>query len=412
MRRVFAAIGVAILLLAALCCVPACAWAAQVPYTIDRLATDLYVETDSSVHVVERQTLTFDQPSTGLVWYLHEADERESVKIESVRAAKLDADGALEGEWMTMQLVDSDPARQGRCPGDAAESSLRGPETRPWYSYSISDGMLRCFFPADGGTYLVETDYIVTNRVRVFKDVGELYWRYANSDLPVDARDASLLIALPVPAESVIEPNVTVRAWGHGPSDGTFVIGEDGSVVYHVDLVKAGHYAEAHILFPAHWIANIAPNSPRYRYESRRLEAVDEEADWLDSSARASIWDNKVRAASLPLAVLAALAAAITVLALGETARSRRWLVRYATALAIVALFEQLFFQEPLTTALLLAAAVVIGLAALLLPRVDAAPAEGEYAKEVELESAAAGDSGSLPGLRHEDGAMGEEHES
>ena len=359
---------VALLVPAQMLVAPQCACAVQPDYSIDRISTDLYVETNSSVHVVERQTLVFNQQAKGLVWRLFGSDEDEPVEIESVRVAQLDEAGDVTGDWVSLQLIDSDPERQGGKPGDVPDAGMRGDGTEPWCSYDASDGMMRCYFPADAGTYLVEIDYTVPNRVTVFRDVGELNWRYVQSDMPVDVHDATLHIALPVPADVEIEPNSTVKAWGHGPSDGTLSIGEDGSVALHADTVKAGHYAEAHVLFPAYWIDNLDTSASNRRTSVRGLAASSEEADWLDQSARASIWDNKVRTVFAPLVAVAALIAIATALAFGRSMRTRRWFVRIAATLCIVALAEQAFFREPVTTVILLAAAAVIAFLAVLLP--------------------------------------------
>ena len=356
---------------------PRLAFAADPGYSINQLTTDIYVETDSSMHVVERQVLTFGQQNKGLVWHLQEFEQSEPVKIASVRAVQLDSEGAAVGDWLSLQHADCKPEEQGLKPGDVPDASWRGADVQPWYSYSISDNMVRCYFPADAGTYMLEIDYTVMRRVTVFRDVGELYWRYAQSDMPVDAHDVTLRVALPVPAGYEIQPNSTVMAWGHGPVDGSFTIGEDGSVTYHVDVVQAGHYAEAHLLFPASWIDNIAIQAPNHQTEMRRADAIAEESEWLDQSARASIWDNKVRVMFMPLVAIAALVAIVAAIAFGRSPRTRRWFVRIAATLGVVALAEQAFFRESLTTCVLLAAAAVIALLAGCLPLNDEVLEEG-----------------------------------
>lgn len=367
-----------LIVMAALLLLPAQAFAIQPGYSVDQMSTDLYVETNASVHAIERQTVTFEGESRGLVWHLHTPGEYESVKISSLRVVELGDEGEAVGEWLSLQLIDSDPDTQGLRPGDGADAALRGDGVQPWYSYSISDGMVRCYFPASQGTYLVEADYTVTNLANMYRDVGELYWRYVQSDMPVDVHDATLRIALPVPAGAEVIPGATVRAWGHGPSDGMFSIGEDGSVVFHADLVLAGHYAEAHVLLPSYWLDNVSLGSPARHSEARRLDAVSDETDWLDQAARGSIWDNKVRMLFVPLISLAALVAIGVAVAFKRTVRTRRWFVRIAATLGIVALAEHAFFREPITTVLLLAAAAIIALLAIFLPREDEPANEGE----------------------------------
>ena len=382
MKRIVKKALTACALLMALLAFPATALAAQPSFSIDSLSTDLYVETDASIHVTFCQDVTFSKPNEGLVWYLHEPETRESIKIESVRVAPIDAQGDLVEEWTELRAMGSSPDLQGRRPGDIASSDLRQPNVRPWYSYDLSDGFMRAYFPSDAAAYRIETNYQLLNRVRMYRDVGELYWRYAHSDMPVDAHNVSLRIALPLPAGEAAIPNDTVLAWGHGPQEGSFVIGEDGSVTYRVDTVLSGHYAESHVLFPASWLANVPWSSPQYRTEMRRAAAVAEEAEWLDSNARGSIWDNKVRV-MFGIVAIAALALAIAVVALrGRTVLARRGLVRIAVTLLVITIAEAFFFKEPLTTAFLLV--IVIALVLLALCVTDSEESEGEEGQGAE----------------------------
>ena len=103
---------------------------------------------------------------------------------------------------------------------------------------------------------------------------------------------------------------------------------------------------------------------------------ISEETEWLDQSARASIWDNKVRVVFMPLVAIAALSAIIVAFAFGRSPRTRRWFVRIAATLGVIALAEQAFFREPLTTCVLLATAAVIALLAGGLPLNDEEPEE------------------------------------
>ena len=324
---------------------PAQANAAQPTYTIDQLTTELYVETDASVHVIERRVITFEKTGEGFSWQLYEPEDGDVVEIVSARAVTLDGEGALEGDWTALELAFDD------------ESAF-----------------VSCDFPVELKTYLVETDFRVSNRLPVYRDVGELHWRYAQSSMPVDAHDVSLRIALPVPAETEVVPNSTVRAWGHGPRDGSFTIGYDGSVSYWADVVPGGHYAEAHVLFPAYWLDNLGADSAQRHTSMRRASALSEEDGWVDRSARASIWDNKVRVLFLAIAGAVLCVAFILAAALGESVRTRRWLLRLAVALGIVALAESAFFREPITTCALVVASAAMALLALLMPADDAEP--------------------------------------
>jgi hypothetical protein len=218
-------------------------------------------------------------------------------------------------------------------------------------------------------SYLIEVDYTVARRVLVYHDVAELYWRYANSSLPTDAKDVNLTVKLPVPTDAdEIVSGETIIAWGHGPDTGTFEIGTDGTVTYHLDYIEAGNYAEAHIIFPADWMTDVAIDA-KNRFESlRRDTAIAEEREWVDSGMRGERWDIGVRIVFLVVLIVVILAGVVAVIRHGRSPRARRALIRVAATLGIVALGESLFFREPLTTAVLAGAAAIIGIASLFLP--------------------------------------------
>ena len=372
---------------------PARALALDGSYSIDELSTQLIVETNATAHIVERQTLTFTDRNAGVTWYLHVPESGESVRISNVRIAPVDDGGTLLGDWTRLQMIDSDPSAQGRQPGDTVAPSLRTTKTQPWYSYNIGDGMMRCYFPtgsaatveaaakagdedasadehaSDFHTYVIETDYTIAHRVRVYRDIGELYWRYVHDSLPADSQNVTLQIVLPVPGDAdPVAASQEVSAWGHGPADGTFSVGEDGTVTYRIDAIEKGNYAEAHVVFPAGWEYDIAPNSANQFSELRRASAEAEESEWVDIGKREAAWDNKVRVLFITFALAIILVTAINAIRNGRSPRSRRTFVRAAATFAITALGVQLFFRESLTTAVLTALAVVCALASLAMP--------------------------------------------
>ena len=385
---------------AALLALPA--YAANGDYVIDELSTEITVETDATTHIVEQQVLTFSSDNTGVVWYLHVPESGESVRISNVRVAPVDNGGTLLEDWTRLQMVDSNPRRQGASPGDSAVSMLRTPKTQPWYSYSISDGMMRCWFPlstpfdnattsdsssASEGeryqTFIIETDYTIRNRVRVYRDVAELYWRYVNDSLPSDSRDVNLIVKLPVPEgmepSAVIE---SVRAWGHGPDEGTFTVDGDGTVTYLIEHIDRGKYAEAHIIFPASWMTDMAANAANFFSSVRGPQAIEEEAEWVDLAKREIAWDNNVRVLFLGIAVVIILVGVVSVLRNGRSPKSRRALLRVSATLAIVGLAEHLFFHEPLTTSALMALAAIVALITLMLPQKDEEATEDDLHEE------------------------------
>ena len=435
------------------------AYAANGDYAVDELSTDLVVEPDGATRIIERQVVTFENVNEGMVWYLHVPEGDESVRITQVRVAPVDDGGTLLSEWTRLQMVDSNPQRQGRNPGDLAVPALRTQSVQPWYSYSIGDGMLRCYFPLMGAdaiasgaatgddaasgvnadqndstdpdapadssadmaadpnadpdanqaadpnagsgadrnadasisattnsaqsseshyrTYVIETEYTIRNRVAVYRDVAELYWRYAHDSIPSDSRDVNLQIHLPVPGYAdPTQVASSIHAWGHGPNEGTFTVGDDGVVTYHIDRIAQGSYAEAHVIFPQDWMTSTFSGDANSFLNARGPAAIAEEANWVDVSQREAAWDNNVR---VLFGVLAGVIVAIGgVLAIwwGRSPRSRRALQRVAATLGIVALGEHLFFKEPITTFILVGLAAAVFLVALAMPAENQSEAE------------------------------------
>lgn len=344
---------------------------AETPFTIDELSTELTVNTNSSVHVVARQVLNYYAPNSGYTWFLYQPGEWESVRINSIRVVEVDDGGTPLSNWTRLQMIDVDADEQGKWPGDSASLSLRRKTTQPWYSYDLWTGMVRSYFPAEQGMYLIEADYTISNYVRVYRDIAELTWRYAHGSVPVDRNDVFLQVVLPVPEGALIEPGENIIAWGHGPTDGRFEVLTDGSVVYMVDYLPQGDYSDAHIIFPASWMTSMVSNAPHLYTELHKQEVLEGEGNWVDAALRRANWDNQVRMVFLAIAIIILLVGLIIVWRLGMTWRARRALIRLAAMLAIEAVAVQLFFQEPLTVGILVAMAVVIAIVALLFPQFE-----------------------------------------
>ena len=198
-----------------------------------------------------------------------------------------------------------------------------------------------------------------------------------------------------MPEGVTVQPG-DVLAWGHGPNEGSFDVSEDGTVVYHIDHLRSGQYAEAHIVFPTSWLTDLHANSPRVYAEVHRQAAIQEEGEWVDSFARGERWDYLVRMLFLALAAVVILVGAACVARFGRAYRSRRALIRTGCTLGIMALGAHLFFSEPLTVLFLALLAIIVLVVALFLPgegedeseeeeTVEKEPVEGESFAEDEV---------------------------
>lgn len=100
--------------------------------------------------------------------------------------------------------------------------------------------------------------YHVDDAVQVGPDVGELYWQFIGDDHP---GIGSMTVALDMPGDA---PNATpstpaddasvLRAWGHGPPNGTVELSADGDAVdvrASVESVPSATFVELRVLVPS-----------------------------------------------------------------------------------------------------------------------------------------------------------------
>ncbi|WP_080803950.1 DUF2207 domain-containing protein [Arabiibacter massiliensis] len=261
----------------------ACAFVAFSPspalaksYTMPKVDIQAQVETDGSLHVVEQRTFDFNGDFTAVFWPFGELADNSSIQINGVRMGHVGAGGAIEGEWTTLKDVpfQLDWRDAGGPGGDA-------------YSFDTAQNTLYVFFNAVDEKLMVELDYTIVNGAQAYKDVGEVYWQYVNSGWTEASDDVTMTLALPVPQGVEVEPGENVRAWGHGPLDGTVSINADGTVTYRVPRVASGQYAEARVTFPVEWLANLSGDDALVHRDQPRLETVlKEEQGWADEANR------------------------------------------------------------------------------------------------------------------------------
>lgn len=261
----------------------ACAFVALSPspalaksYTMPKVDIQAQVETDGSLHVVEQRTFDFNGDFTTVMWPFGELPDNASIDVNGVRIGKVGTDGAIAGEWTTLEDVPFQLGwrEEGGPGGDA-------------YSFDSAQNTLYAFFNANDEKLMVELDYTIVNGAQAYKDVGEVYWKYVSDGWAEASDDVSMTLSLPVPQGVQVEPGENVRAWGHGPLDGTVTINADGSVAYRVPHVASGQYAEARVTFPVDWLTNLSGEEAQLHRDQPRLQTVlKEEQTWADDANR------------------------------------------------------------------------------------------------------------------------------
>ncbi len=270
-------------LLCALCVALALAIVALAPspahaksYTMPKVDIQAQVETDGSLQVTEQRTFDFDGDFTAIWWTFNGLPSNASLKVNGVRMANVDSDGAVTGEWTTL-------------PSEAFVLDWRdsGGPGKDSYSVDTPKNSVYVFFDASDERRIIELDYTVANGAQAYQDVGEVYWQYIGSQWEEASDDVTMTLALPVPQGTEVQPGENVRAWGHGPLDGVVTVNADGTVTYKVPHVKAGQYAEARVVFPVNWLTNLSAESAQLHQGQNRLdEVLKDEQSWADQANR------------------------------------------------------------------------------------------------------------------------------
>ncbi|MEG0461698.1 DUF2207 domain-containing protein [Gordonibacter sp.] len=245
-------------------------------YDMPKVDIAAQAETNGSLHAVEQRTFNFNGDFTAVWWTFDGLPSNAELKINSMRMARVDANGAATGEWQTMPSA----------PFMLDWRDSGGPGTDA-FSFDAPKKTVYAFFNASDEKVMIELDYTVVNGVQAYQDIGEVYWKYIGSQWAEASDNVTMTLSLPVPQGTQVTPGDNVRAWGHGPLDGTVTVNADGTITYQVPHVNAGQFAEARVAFPVAWLTNLSADAVKLRGNEMRLDQVlSEEKTWADQANR------------------------------------------------------------------------------------------------------------------------------
>lgn len=218
---------------------------------------------DTSAAVPTRQTLK---------WLYDGFGEDAEITIKRVRMAQVDAEGNVTGSWH--KLKSTTFLLSWRDGG--------GPEKDAW-SYDKYRSTLYAFITNSSDRVVFEVTYRVRHAVVAYDDAADLSWEYAPRDYPVDLHNVTAEVVLPVPADEKVVPGDNVRAWGHGPAEGTVDVERDGSVTFFDPQVSSEAYALGRVMFPVQWLTNL-PEEDRLAHQGTlQFEPTTRyEESWVD----------------------------------------------------------------------------------------------------------------------------------
>lgn len=262
------------------------------PFVSPALSERAQIQTTGTLHVVEQRTFVFSQPTDVLRWSFTGLPSESEVTVASVRMAQVDDSGTVVGDWQTLQrttpniewrdiVTGSGGLMDTLFPSPTTSNEPTLPDQGTW-ALDTWKRTLYTFFDRPAERVMFEVDWSATNAVAAYDDVAELYWDYVPARDDMATYDISASVQLPVPEGVSVVPNDTVLAWGHG-APGQLDIAADGTVSYQVPEVRAGQYAQAHILFPTTWLTNLSKDA-REAYSGVRTDiAKAEEEAWTDT---------------------------------------------------------------------------------------------------------------------------------
>ena len=298
-----AAVLVALLVSFALLLIPISAERAYAaPYEYSHASINAQVQTDASVRVVEHRVLSFSGDCDQYQQEYHGLQKNQQLVINDVRIAPVDELGNVVGDWQRLSPVAFRSEWRRTMPSDKlAELTQSGS-----YAYDMTKHITHMYFPAHAGdNIVVEFDYSVVNGALAYKDVADVSIKYVGDSFQADSHDVTFTITLPVLESVQAMPGKNVYAWGHGPENGTFE-NQGAAVVYTDEFVKAGQYAEAHVVFPSNWLRNISGSDSRLHRDEMHLNWIlNNEEGWQDRFRYGAITDDRVSIVLVAVALLA-----------------------------------------------------------------------------------------------------------
>ncbi|MBQ9069267.1 MAG: DUF2207 domain-containing protein [Eggerthellaceae bacterium] len=212
-------------------------------YGMPQVDIDASIAKDGSLHVVEERTFSFDGTFSCVWWQFDSLEQEMSLAVNSVQIK------FPQGSIPEYETIESVPFKKSWRESGGPSSTA--------YSVDEARDAVYVFFSATDADMVVRLDYTVDHAAHLYEDCAELYWQYVGPDWAVSSRNVSCTIELPADGKTGI-PGDTVRAWGHGPLEGTVAFQEEGTQVnLVVPQVRSGEFAEARITFPREWLSDV-----------------------------------------------------------------------------------------------------------------------------------------------------------
>ncbi|MZQ75768.1 MAG: DUF2207 domain-containing protein [Peptoclostridium sp.] len=240
------------------------AFADEMTYEIPSMNVEADIQRDGSMHVVENLEYYFNGEGHGIYRSLGTSG---SEGIDVVKVSTTDSQGEVV-------FARNDSGQEGT-----------------YQLFQEGDNItLKIFKNTTDSGRVFRIEYLVKGAAKRYSDTGELYWKFMGTETGVEI--GRFDVTVNVPGDSFKQGDI--RAWGHGPLEGSLDVFAN-SAVFTVDSLPPNTMVEARLLFPKSYLSQ-AQEINAYRVE----EVLAEEARWADEA-------NAVRMKARVLLSLAAL---------------------------------------------------------------------------------------------------------
>ncbi len=226
-------------------------------YEISKVDIDATVSADGELSVTETRTFDFDGHFNGVYWDIPCGYNSSNGKTVEITVGDVYADGS------------STPLTQSDSESNNTYSVTQNGSTVRLKIYSSHDD--------EKGTFTI--NYKATGIVTRWSDTSELYWKFVSDGWDVESQNVTCTLTLPVAAGESVNAGDNVRAWGHGPLDGSVAFADSGKIVFTAPGVGTEEFAEMRVTFPTTWLAGLEETS------GSKLDSIlAEEQAWADEA--------------------------------------------------------------------------------------------------------------------------------
>jgi len=224
------------------------AFADEMTYEIPSMNVVADIQRDGSMHVVENLEYYFNGEGHGIYRSLGTSG---SEGIDIIKVSTADSQGEV-------LFTRNDSGQEGT-----------------YQLFQEGDNItLKIFKNTTDGGRVFRIEYIVKGAAKRYTDTGELYWKFMGTETGVEI--GRFDVTVNVPDESFKQGDI--RAWGHGPLEGSLEVYAN-SAVFTVDSLPPNTMVEARLLFPKSYL------SQAQEINAERVDTVlAEEERWADEA--------------------------------------------------------------------------------------------------------------------------------